>query len=58
MLEVKPPSVGLQFFGRSCFVERCIVELGNAAVRVRHDIEGRDPAVIAQSLTKAFDEFC
>ena len=24
----------------------------------RHDIEGRDPAVIAQSLTKAFDEFC
>ena len=24
----------------------------------RHDIEGRDPAIIAQSLTKAFDEFC
>ena len=24
----------------------------------RHDIEGRDPATIAQALTKAFDEFC
>ncbi len=24
----------------------------------RHDIEGRDPATIAQSLTKAFEEFC
>jgi len=24
----------------------------------RHDIEGRDPSTIAQSLTKAYDEFC
>ena len=24
----------------------------------RHDIEGRDPAAIAQSLTKAYEEFC
>ncbi len=24
----------------------------------RHDIEGRDPAIIARSLTEAFDEFC
>ena len=24
----------------------------------RHDIEGRDPQTIAQSLTTAFDEFC
>ena len=24
----------------------------------RHDIEGRDPATIAQSLTKAYEEFC
>ena len=24
----------------------------------RHDIEGRDPQTIAQSLTMAFDEFC
>ena len=24
----------------------------------RHDIEGRDPSVLAQSLTKAFDQFC
>jgi len=24
----------------------------------RHDIEGRDPSVIARSLTEAFDEFC
>jgi len=24
----------------------------------RHDIEGRDPAVIAQSLVSAFDEHC
>jgi len=24
----------------------------------RHDIEGRDPSDIAQSLTKAFEELC
>jgi len=24
----------------------------------RHDIEGRDPATIAQSLSKAYEEFC
>ncbi len=24
----------------------------------RHDLEGRDPSTIAQSLTKAFEEFC
>jgi putative YphP/YqiW family bacilliredoxin len=24
----------------------------------RHDIEGRDPSMIAQSLTEAFDEYC
>ena len=24
----------------------------------RHDIEGRDPSVLAQSMTEAFDEFC
>ena len=24
----------------------------------RHDIEGRDPSVLAQSLTQAFDQFC